>query len=746
MSAALLGWLAGTALQLQQQALWPAWAYGACAAAALTLVVGALRWRCGGRAAVFAVLLALAAAFAALALTGLRAVHYARSALPVALEARELELAGVVAAMPQRQAYAQRFLFEVESAQLAGASVPWASPVVLSWFAYPGLQPPPALRVGERWRLRVRLKPPHGQVNPGGFDYELALWEQGVRATGYVRAGQGDAAPARLGDSARFPVERLRQQVRDAIFERVQDEARAGVVAALVVGDQRAISRDDWDVFRATGVAHLMSISGLHVTLFAWAAAAVLRRTWRRSARLCLAVPAAHAAIAGGLLLAAAYAVFSGWGVPAQRTVWMLATITALRLAGLQWPWPMVWLLVAAVVLAVDPWALLQPGFWLSFVAVGVLFATRRPALGKLTGLLREQAVITVALAPLTLFLFGQVSLVGLLANLVAVPWVTLVVTPLGLAGVLLPPLWDAAGLAVALLGGVLRPMAQAPAAVWTAAVPPLALAVPALLGSVLLVVRVPWTLRALGVPLLLPALLWQPQRPAPGSFELLAADVGQGSAVLVRTARHSLLYDTGPRWGPDSEAGSRVLVPLLRAAGERLDAVVVSHRDSDHSGGAAAVLATQPSARLWSSVPSGDPVFAGRSSERCVAGRRWTWDGVGFEFLHPSDADFSAPRLRPNALSCVLRVSAAGRVALLAGDIERAQEQRLLAAERVVKQATVDVRSEQAQARAEQGGPQPQEQPHHQAHASTLTPARIRTGEDGGANAHASLRADLLL
>jgi competence protein ComEC len=224
-----------------------------------------------------------------------------------------------------------------------------------------------------------------------------------------------------------------------------------------------------------------MSISGLHITMFAWVATAVVGWLWRRSPRLCLAWPAQHAGLAGGLLLATGYALFSGFGVPAQRTVWMLATVAALRFAGLRWPWPLVWLLACAVVVAADPWALLQPGFWLSFVAVGVLFATdngqpwRTPG-HDITGAHhaaragRGDAGTDAA----DLLLFGQASVVGLVANLLAIPWVTLVVTPLALLGVLAPPLWDAAALAVQALGGCLQWMAGLPFAAVSVAAPPL--------------------------------------------------------------------------------------------------------------------------------------------------------------------------------------------------------------------------------------------------------------------------------
>jgi competence protein ComEC len=467
------------------------------------------------------------------------------------------------------------------------------------------------------------------------------------------------------------------------------------VLAALVVGDQGAIERADWDIFRATGVAHLMSISGLHVTMFAWAAALAVGLLWRRSAALCLAWPAQSAALAGGLLLATGYAVFSGWGVPSQRTIWMLACVAVLRLFARTWPWPWVWLLACATVVTLDPWALTQPGFWLSFVAVGVLFASdggsrpgdRNPAstsrwqrawdAGR--GMLREQWVVTVALTPLSLLLFGQVSLVGLLANLVAIPWVTLVVTPLGLAGVALPWLWTPAAWAVEALGVVLQVLAQVPGATWSAPAPPWWAGAAGVCGGLLLAMRLPWTARSLGLPLLLPVLLWQAPRPAAGEFELVAADVGQGNAVLVRTATHSLVYDTGPAYSRETDAGHRVLVPLLRALDERVDWVVLSHRDQDHTGGAAAVLRMQADARLLSSIEAAHGLQALRPATRCQAGQRWTWDGVTFEILHPAAADYRQPT-RANGISCVLRIANARTSALLAGDIEKAQELALVA------------------------------------------------------------------
>jgi competence protein ComEC len=509
-----------------------------------------------------------------------------------------------------------------------------------------------------------------------------------LQATGYVRNGAKDAAPQWLGSTWAHPVERLRQRVRSAIDARVSDRAMAGIVAALLVGDQAAIERADWDVFRATGVAHLMAISGLHITGLAWLAALCVGWLWRRSdvwwprKPWSLWLPAPIAASACAAVVALAYAVFTGWGVPAQRTVWMLGVVTLLRVYGLRWPLMQVWLAVCAVVLALDPWALLQAGFWLSFVAVGVLFASgvQEPASslwGAVRRMWREQWLMSVCLAPLTLLLFHQVSVVGFFANLLAVPWVTLVVTPLCMLGLLLPFAWGLAADALQGLVWVLKACAGVSWAQWSAPAAPLWAGAAALVGMGTWAMRVPMWLRCFGVALVLPVLSWQTPRPAHGTFELVAADMGQGHAVLVRTASHSLLYDTGPRYSAETDAGQRVIVPLLRAWGERLDRIVISHQDSDHSGGAPAVMAMQPQAEVLTSIAAEHPLQQLGSMQRCERGQSWVWDGVKFDVLHPSAADYER-KLKPNALSCVLRVTAANASALLAGDIEAAQEQDL--------------------------------------------------------------------
>ncbi|WP_088279503.1 DNA internalization-related competence protein ComEC/Rec2 [Ideonella sp. A 288] len=692
-----LGWLAGMALQLQQPVLWPAAVdAGLCGGA---LVMAALGWRWRGGPAVL--LLVAACAMLGAASTSQRAQARLAQGLAPDLEGADLVLTGVVASLPQAGPAGTRFTFEVESAQRHGRAlaVPAEVParVALGWYRNDRdeaflAEPQADLRAGQRWRLPVRLKRPHGAMNPGGFDAELWWWEQGLRATGYVRVVAGWVPATLLADGVAHPVERARQSIRDAILREVRDPRLAGVLAALVVGDQAAIERDDWELFRQTGIAHLMSISGVHVTMFAWIAGLAFGWAWRRSTRLMLRVPAPTAGRWGGLAVAAGYALIAGWGVPAERTVLMLACGVLLRSLGARWPWLLVLMVAAVAVTLLDPWSLLQPGFWLSFAAVGLLLASESPDRREagpadepawrraLRGHLRAQGVATLGLAPLSLVCFQQVSVVGFVANLVAIPCVTLLVTPLALLGVALAPLWQVAAWAVQALGWLLGAMADWPFAVWTVAAAPAWAVWAGLAGALLAVLPLPWRLRAAAVPMMLP-LLWPPvQRPADGAFDLVVADVGQGTAVLVRTRAHLLLYDTGPQYSRESDAGQRVLLPLLRARGEtRIDRLVLSHRDIDHVGGAATLFASLPVADTTSSLEAGHPLLQHGPHRPCEAGQSWTWDGVRFDMLHPTPADMASAR-KPNAVSCVLRVvDAQGRSLLVTGDIEAPQEAALV-------------------------------------------------------------------
>ncbi|MBC8058862.1 MAG: DNA internalization-related competence protein ComEC/Rec2, partial [Rhizobiales bacterium] len=633
------------------------------------LLIVAWRWR---RAYALGLVGALLIALGA---SGTRASVRLADALPAALEGRDLSVTGIVASLPQRSASGLRFRFEPDGASHNGQAVQLPRALAVGW--YTGwhedaalTQPQAELRAGQRWRFTLRLRQPHANLNPHGFDYELRLFEEGVRATGYVR---DVPAPELLHRAAGFPVERLRQRVRDAIEAAVPDRRAAGVLAALAVGDQGAIEREDWDVYRNTGVAHLVSISGLHITMFAWLAAAAISLLWRRSSGAMRWAPAPLAARWGGFLCAAAYAVFSGWGVPSQRTVWMLGVVVLSQTLGARWPWSLVLLFAAVVVTALDPWALTQAGFWLSFVAVGLLMASTSgasrhdaPVAGwrhwptraweaSRAGL-RTQVIATIGLTPLTLVFFQQVSIVGFAANLVAIPLVTLVITPLALLGAAIVPLWSVAAWFVQQLNAMLSSLAAIPSAVLLVPVAPVWAQLGGLLGAVLLVLPLPWRARLLALPLLLPLLMPPRDLPATGHFDLVALDVGQGSALLVRTRTHLLVFDAGPQYSRESDAGQRVLLPLLRTRGEsRIDRLVLSHRDLDHVGGASAVLKATRVDDLLSSLETGHPLRAAAPhATRCEAGQSWQWDGVRFAIIGPPAGDYTRA-LKSNAMSCVL-------------------------------------------------------------------------------------------
>ena len=692
-----LGWVLGSAVQLIQPHLWPLRVYALLAMMAAG--VGLLLWVAGQRRGWPGRLvwgLVPVVAVLAFASVGLRAVALqAERRLPVAT-GQALQADWRITRLPRIEGRAAVFdatLLHVYTPD--GAEHAVALPVRLSWrFGGNGAgAAPPELRPGQVWRSTVRLHPPRGAANPYGFDAEAWWWREGVVALGQVVITARAAPPQRVDDAWwRHPVERARTAVRDAMRERLHGYgSAAGLVIALVTGEQGAIDPRDWDAIRATGVAHLVAISGLHVTLFAYLAVALVGWGWSGAAQrwptLALRWPRPWVAGAGGVLLATAYALFAGWGLPAQRTVVMLALFVFTGISGRRWPWGVTWLAALAAAVLIDPWAPLQPGFWLSFVAVAVLFNHEALSLAQggvgtrlrvaVLNLWRTQWMVTLALAPLTLWWFGQVSLVGLLANLIAVPWVTGVLTPVALLGLVWAPLWEAAALLAQPLLGLLQAMATWPAAVWTRPAVPWLLAVAAGVGALLLVWRLPWRTRLWGVVLLWPALAYQAPAPAPGVFEVLLPDVGQGSAVIVRTARHVLMFDSGPPQGR-SDAAERVLLPWLRALGATIDAVVISHDDIDHAGGMGTLARAAPRAVWWASFDPGDRVPV--AVQRCAAGIEWEWDGVRFAFVHPP-----SPQWEPtsgggdNARSCVLRVGQGRQSAWLMGDVGQEEEHLIL-------------------------------------------------------------------
>jgi len=431
-----------------------------------------------------------------------------------------------------------------------------------------------------------------------------------------------------------------------------------------------------------------MSISGLHVTMVSGLAFALVYALWRRGGRLVLQLPAQKAATLGGLAAAFGYTLLAGFAVPAQRTLYMLVVGAVFLWLGVTSSVATVLAAALLAVLLLDPWAVLAPGFWLSFGAVAViLFVTvgRVRLQHWLKTWLHVQWAITVGLVPLLLALFQQVSIISPVANAVAIPVVSLVVVPLTLAGMLLPldfVLYVAHGIMEA-CGRLLEWMSTVPAAVWQQHAPP-AWSVPiAVCGALWLLLPYGFPARWLGAICLLPLFLAPRPELAEGDLRLTVLDVGQGLAVVAQTRSHALLYDTGPAFGPEADSGNRIVVPFLRAAGiARLDGLVVSHDDIDHTGGALSVLRALPVDWLLTSLPDMDPLpLMAQRPFRCFAGQDWQWDGVRFEVLYPERASYDDASLKDNERSCVVKITAPGGTVLLPADIERRGESTLLQA-----------------------------------------------------------------
>lgn len=605
-----------------------------------------------------------------------------RESLPEPLEGVDQPLTGVIASLPQGFAQGTRFVFDVEHS--AEEAVP--SRLSLNWYRGSAGEALPVIHAGQRWRLMVRLKRPHGSYNPHGFDYEAWALERDIRAVGYVRDDAGNSLLDDFAPRPGYALERLRERVRENLGSALADAPYAGVLIALAIGDQRAIPKAQWQVFNRTGVNHLMSISGLHVTMISGLVFACAYWLWLRLPRLRLKLPAIKAAAIAGAIAAISYAALAGFAVPAQRTVYMLLAVAAALILDRARSAAAVLAIALAAVVILDPWAVLSAGFWLSFGAVALIMyvtVSRLRAPHWLMSWTRMQWAITLGLIPLMLALFQQTSIVSPLANAIAIPLVSLIVVPLTLLATIpaLDFLLIPAHAAMALCMVVLEFLSTAPEAVWQQHAPPAwALAV-ALIGALWLLAPRGTPGRLIGVAGFIPLFMSIPNAPASGAFSLSVLDVGQ-LAVVARTRNHTLLYDAGPDYSADRDAGESVVVPYLRGAGiSRLDRLVVSHDDSDHSGGADSVLQAMPVEELTSSLFNSHFIAAQvERKAQCHAGQSWEWDGVRFEVLHPAAASYADFRLKDNARGCVLKIASPAGSVLLTADIEQAQELELMA------------------------------------------------------------------
>ena len=598
--------------------------------------------------------------------------------LDAGLAGQDLLIEGMVLDIPRRISPRKtRFLFQANRLDSGSGWVDYHGKIRLSNYA--AIE---ALHAGERWRLVVRLKQPHGFSNPGGFDYERWLFEQRIMATGYIRK---DPANQRLQDGRIHMIAATRYRLIE-IFNAMTDRGTTlGMVRALTVGDRSDISPEQWNTLRATGTSHLMAISGLHISLVAGLVFWLAQFGWSRSGRLTERMPARKAAAVAAILAALLYALLSGFNIPARRAVVMVAVVMLAILFDRYSSLVQALCLAVFVTLIIDPIAVLSVGWWLSFWAVAIiawLISGRYGRQGIGYRWFYMHIALAICMLPALLMFFQQASLVAPLANFLAVPWVGMLVVPVALLGTLVALINEMAGqtlLAVSawlleLIWPWLDWLAQLDFSLWQQHQPLAWTLLPAVLGLAVLFMPRGLPGRWTGLVMLLPLFLVQPDKPLHGEIWMTLLDVGQGLATVVQTRHHTLVYDVGPRFSSTFDTGQAVVVPFLRHQGiQHVDKLIISHGDNDHIGGADSLLAAYPVASLLSGVPAKLP---DTGAEKCRSGDQWRWDGVTFLILHPDSASSSTG----NDASCVLRIELPGeRRVLLTGDIEAPSEYALL-------------------------------------------------------------------
>jgi competence protein ComEC len=608
-------------------------------------------------------------------------------------EGRDIDLYATIIGLPALTDRGVRFLAKPVHVETAGAQVPGL--VSLNWYSETlrktgAVILPPQITPGEVWRFTVRLRRPHGTANPHGFDYEAYALERNIRATGYIRA-KGDnhrISTTHTHDIGwQAQIDALRHVIREKMLQSLQDAPYRGVLIALAIGDQNAIPTAQWKTFWRSGTGHLMSISGLHITMVAALIYWLAFRLWAHLPMLTARVPAQRAAAVAGATAALGYSLLAGFSVPTQRTFFMLLAVAIALLSSRKLSATMILSISLLAVILIDPWAVLAPGFWLSFGAVAMIFyvTTYRAGQQHIWKMaFSTQWAVTLGLLPMTLFLFQEVSLVSPIANAIAIPLVSYLVVPLTLLGALLPAsgVLELAHMVMSVCGTVLAWLANLPNAVWQSHAPVTWTIAFALIGMLcmLMPLGAGIRIRMAGLCAMLPMFFVLPPKPQTGELWMTLLDVGQGLSIVLRTENYSMVFDTGSTWNPDADSGSRIVIPYLRGEGIRkLDALIVSHDDDDHAGGAASIIdARQPAWVLTSLAQDRAPLANALEVMRCERGDRWHWDDVAFEVLHPSTEDYEN-ELKHNDMSCVLKITAAGGSVLLTADIERRIEANLV-------------------------------------------------------------------
>ena len=615
-------------------------------------------------------------------ITTLSINHRISQRLPLSENKSSHEISGVIGSLPESNGDGIRFLFLPD--HRTGTS---PSKIYVNWYRNRhragGTAPDvPQVRAGERWQLQLLLRSPRGRVNFHGMDAERWYFTQGIAALAYVQDGEN----VRLAGPSWFNLQHWRESVLNRLTEEAEGVPAFRVLTALAIADRRGLLTRDREILSATGTGHLLAISGLHIGLaavmgFYLGRLGLLFLFTALKQRLAVVLPWLVAWLAAFL-----YSALSGFGVSTQRALIMLTVATVVLLSRRNIQPVHAWLIAMSMVLVADPFAPLRAGFWFSFIAVAVLMMLFVPRHGPMPAwrrVLFAQLGISLVMAPLGMYWFQQASLPGLLANLVAIPVVSMLIVPLILVALAL--MW----LPGALAGWVLTVAGYSanwllllldhlsglqPTGFSSTHVPVFAAMVLAMLGGAVIMLPRGTPGRSAGLLLMLPLLLPASDTPGKAETQIDFLDVGQGLSVLLTTRDYQMVYDTGPGNGREGDAGldmvKGTIQPMIRATGREPDLVVASHADLDHAGGLGRLQSAYPDASYLASLPVNRAGIG-----PCNAPGRWVTDKLEFRILHPSPG---LPYIG-NDSSCVISVNGPGLSLLLSGDISRIVEQRLI-------------------------------------------------------------------
>ena len=536
--------------------------------------------------------------------------------------------------------------------------------------------------MGEQWQIFVKLKKPHAYSNPGSFDYERHLFSKRISAEGRVL----NQMPYHyLGRSIfSHSIDKFRARLKNFIKTTLENNSFSGIICALVTGIQTDISPLQWQVLRATGTAHLVAISGLHISLVAGFSFVIARLMWRLHPIFFTQIPLSLMSSMGGVVMAIIYALLAGFSVPTQRAVIM---ITIFMTARLRKRCVSIWnnyFLALGFVLIIDPLVTLSPGFWLSFGAVGILLygmGGRINPKGWWYRWGRAQWVISLSLAPITLAIFHTTSFISPVANVIAIPWISFLVVPFCLLAVfcslwteiLSRMLFKMATKMLSFLWPILEMFSNHSLATWSNASSNSIVISLAILGVFIFLLPKGFPSKILGIIFIFPLILIKPSIIEKEQAFVTVLDVGQGLATVVETKNHVLVFDTGPKLSTHFDTGDKVVLPFLATRNRNMiDTMIISHGDNDHVGGAKSILDNIKVAKIITSEPG---LFSHQATELCYAGQKWEWDGVFFEMLHPENIN----TIKRNDHACVLHIQAGEQSVILTADIEAKSELHLL-------------------------------------------------------------------